>query len=196
MKWDAELRLAKDAVLAAGELLNSTYAVDAGVQHAEGRDIKTKADREAEACILEHLQISNLPILAEESAGSESVTGLRWLVDPLDGTLNFSRGFPVSAVSIGLWENESPVLGVVYDLGQGVLYNGVVGEGAWRDDMPIRVSLTDHRTRAVLATGFPTGMDFSADVLGRFVGPTDHLLASGRLEAHLDAAVPAHVELL
>lgn len=171
MKREGELDLAVRAAEAAGALLQAAFASDAGVQRAEGRDIKTRADVAAEACIKELLLPSGIPILAEESAAGADDwrTGPRWLVDPLDGTMNFSRGFPVCAVSVGLWDGGHPVLGAVFDLGQRCTYSGIVGRGAWRNGSPISVSNVADRAQAILSTGFPTGRNYASDALDQFV---------------------------
>jgi myo-inositol-1(or 4)-monophosphatase len=171
MEWQSELDLAIGAARAASELLLASFSVDAGVQSREGKDIKTRADVEVEACILRYLAPSGLPVLAEETARDVATEeGMRWLVDPLDGTMNFSRGFPMHAVSIALWDRMTPVLGVVYDLPRKVLYFGCIGAGAWRNDMPLRVSSTAECGQAILATGFPTYRDYETDSLAAFVG--------------------------
>lgn len=170
MKWERELELATEAAQAAAALLTLSFSADAGVQGGEGRDIKTRADVEAEACILRHLEPSGLPVLAEETAGeSVPADGPRWLVDPLDGTMNFSRGFPMHAVSIALWDSARPVLGVVYDLPRQLLYTGHINGGAWQGGRPIRVSSIAETGQAMLATGFPTGRDYGTDSLTAFV---------------------------
>lgn len=169
-RWRPELDLAVVAARAAAALLTETFATNADVRSAAGKDIKTRADVEAEARILELLAPSGLPVVAEESAHlAPQPTGPHWLVDPLDGTMNFSRGFPMHAVSIGLWEGDQPVLGVIADLPRGTLYTGLVGDGAWRDDAPIRVSGVSEISQAVLATGFPTGRDYGDAALAGFV---------------------------
>ncbi|NQU09815.1 inositol monophosphatase [bacterium] len=170
-KWQAELALAVQAVRAAAKLLQGSFVRDAGIRQRAGRDIKTRADLAAEECILARLAPSGLAVLAEETApaGPSADDAPRWLVDPLDGTMNFSRGFPVCAVSVALWQGTTPLLGVVYDLGQASLYTGVCGVGAWRNGRPIAVSRTANRSQAILATGFPTGRDYRAAALARFV---------------------------
>jgi myo-inositol-1(or 4)-monophosphatase len=72
-------------------------------------------------------------------------------------------------VSIGLWENSQPVLGVIHDFLEARTYHGVVGQGAWDNNQPMRVSDVKHKANAVLATGFPSGRSYHSDSLGRFV---------------------------
>lgn len=171
MNWQPEMDLAIAAARRAAGHLESQFANDAGVRSSQGKDIKTQADVAAEEIIKTVLAPSGIPVLAEESAGPEDWgIGRRWLVDPLDGTMNFMRAFPVYAVSISLWENAKPILGVVLDLPRQALYCGVVGGGATRDGKPIRVSEVAECGQAILATGFPTGRDYGPEALEKFVG--------------------------
>ena len=87
------LELAKAAARGAGAGLLSCFGGDAGVVDEQGRDVKTRADEEAESVILEQLRLTGIPILAEESGAGEAAdwVGDLWVVDPLDGTSNFLR---------------------------------------------------------------------------------------------------------
>lgn len=164
------LDTARAAAAAAANLLRKDYLPDAQVTDDRGKDLKTQADVAAQALILSHLRDTAIPVLAEEGAGRPiELSRPLWLVDPLDGTLNFSRGFAMAAVSIALWDKGEPVLGVVHDIFHGHCYAGVVGEGCWRDACPIRVSAIDAAARAVVATGFPSGRCYETDSLLRFV---------------------------
>lgn len=171
MNWQPEMDLAIAAARRAAGRLESQFANDAGVRSSQGKDIKTQADVAAEEIIKTVLAPSGFPVLAEESAGSEDWgIGLRWLVDPLDGTMNFTRAFPAYAVSIALWENAKPLLGVVLDLPRQGIYCGIVGAGATRNGKAIRVSNVVECGQAILATGFPTGRDYGPEALENFVG--------------------------
>ncbi|MBB3206270.1 myo-inositol-1(or 4)-monophosphatase [Rhodopirellula rubra] len=136
----------------------------------DGKDIKTLADLEAESIILSKLSETKLPIIAEESASDSLQDSLHWLVDPLDGTMNFTRGFPVFAVSIALWDGLTPVLGVILDLATQNLYTGIAGHASWMNQTPIRVSSVDSTDRAILATGFPSLRNYDEEKLTQFVG--------------------------
>jgi myo-inositol-1(or 4)-monophosphatase len=165
-----ELSVALRSAAAAADLLRRDFLHDARVTDGRGKDIKTQADVAAETLILSHLQPTGIPVLAEE--GVEKALDLDhavWLVDPLDGTLNFTRGFAMAAVSVALWDNGEPVLGVVHDIFHGRVYSGQVGEGAWCDDRTVRVSDVDAPGNAVLATGFPSGRSYDTDSLLGFV---------------------------
>lgn len=136
------------------------------------KDVKILADVKSEKIIIDILkQESDFNIFSEErgSLCGANQSGLCWIVDPLDGTLNFLRGIPVSCVSIGLWGNNKPLLGVVYDFNKGELFTGIVGKAAWLNHERIKVSTVSKKEKAVLCTGFPAASDFSTKGLGRFV---------------------------
>src|SRR5690606_12122447 len=91
-----------------------------------------------------------------------------WIVDPLDGTMNFSRGNPACCVSIAFGLPESPTLGVVYDFNRDELFSGIVGEGAWLNGTPIAVSSVQHAREGILSTGFPVNFVYSDEGLHAF----------------------------
>lgn len=162
--------LARKAAREAVAVLSGAFSSDPGVVSAERKDIKTKADVAAQEVILCVLASSGLPVVAEEDAGaSETGDGRRWLVDPLDGTMNFVRGFPMAAVSVALWDGDRPLLGVVHDVFAGGAFRGVVGAGAWLDDTPVHVSGVSDPGQAILATGFPSGRSYDEAPLLEFV---------------------------
>jgi myo-inositol-1(or 4)-monophosphatase len=171
MNHDTERKAATEAARKAGGLLRDRMALDQEILSEQGKDIKLQADRDAEAVILESLAKTGHPALAEESGAHGLVAGDApyWVVDPLDGTLNFSRGLPICCVSIALCRGDEPVLGVIYDFNRDELFEGIPGEGAWCNGKPIRVSNIRERSRAVLATGFPTRFDLSDDSVMGFV---------------------------
>jgi myo-inositol-1(or 4)-monophosphatase len=127
------------------------------------RDLVTEWDRRAEEAILEVLReaaragrIPDVPVLAEETgARGDVATGRRWLVDPLDGTVNFTHGLPLYAVSIALEDAGRPVVGVVSAPALGWEFFARRGGGAFMNGWPMQVSGTRALDRAMLVTGFP-----------------------------------------
>lgn len=119
-------------------------------------DFASEVDRAAEAEIVKEVRraFPQHAILAEESgaAGSGKHT---WVIDPLDGTHNYLRGFPHFAVSIALVENGEPLHGVVYDPIRGELWTASRGAGAFLNDRRIRVSRRTRLNEALIGTGFP-----------------------------------------
>jgi myo-inositol-1(or 4)-monophosphatase len=161
------LAIAERAARSAGELLLAEYSADAGINSLAGRDIKTNADIAAHREILSFLEPTQIKILSEESFSTANpsfdITEPQWIIDPLDGTLNFSRGFPLASVSIAYWEFGKPVLGVLYDIGSKSLWSSHVGFSATIDRETIHVSSTSAFNQAILATGFPTGSSCDQD---------------------------------
>ncbi|MCU0726000.1 MAG: inositol monophosphatase [Planctomycetes bacterium] len=155
-----ELAFATDLARRAGEVLLSFYD-PAGLRgHRTGkgraRDFLTEADRASETLVVEELSraFPDDAIVAEEG-GSRPGNGRRtWYVDPLDGTVNFSRGHPFFAVSIGLVAGGVPLLGAVHAPVLGETFAGEVGVGAVRNGESIAVSGIRDLPESLLATGF------------------------------------------
>ena len=166
------LALSATAAQKAGDFLAEAQS-RVVVTASDGRDIKLDADRRSEDQIVALLrQDSDFAILSEEAGLVEtgnSNSGLRWIVDPLDGSMNYLRGVPLCCVSIALWQDEQPLLGTVYDFNRNENFTGICGVGAWLNGTPIRVNQTAERQQAVLFTGFPVGTDFSVEALSGFV---------------------------
>lgn len=201
LRWVKELAIAEDAAREAGALLRDMARGPRVVLDASGRDIKMAADRETEAQILARLAPSGYTVLAEEGGaqGEVSETEPLWVVDPLDGTMNFSRGIPFYCTSIALMVGEEPVLGVVHDPLRAETFSGLAAGGCWLNGTPVQVSTVTDPAQAVLATGLPTFGDYSeahltefALRLGRFkkvrmLGSAALMLASvaaGRVDAY------------
>lgn len=171
MNWQAELKLAARASKAASGFLHEAFSRDKRVLAEEGRDIKLQADRDAEDIILDVLRESGHPVLAEESGESGTLEhdSPIWIVDPLDGTMNYKHGIPLCCVSIALSLSGRPVLGVIEDFNRAECFQGVPGTGAWLNGDPMRVSSAADAGRAILVTGFPTKLDIGGPALQQFV---------------------------
>lgn len=168
MQWKEELALARRAAEAAGDVLKARMHDEKAVLSDAGRDIKLQADRDAEAVILEILKEGPHPVLAEESGehGDWDDDALFWVVDPLDGTANYFRGIPVCAVSIGLCRGNHTVLGIILDFNRDEIFEGIVGEGAWLNGKPMRVSTVTDPKQGFLGTGFPSNYNLNSDRFG------------------------------
>jgi len=160
------LRIAEQTASKAGEILKNS---NAKVLLSVGKDIKISSDREVHEFIVEELNKTNIPILSEEDNEHEFNLNGGWVVDPLDGSMNFLRGIPLSAISIGLVKEGKPILGVVYDFNRGEMFTGIVGEGAWLNGNKISVSKIEDRSEAIVSTGFPSYTDFSKGALEEYV---------------------------
>lgn len=120
-------------------------------------DVVTKVDKLSEAMILERIGkcYPGHSVLGEESGVHDVQGDYLWVVDPLDGTNNYSQGLPVWCISIGLQYRGETVLGVVYVPYFNELFTSVRGQGAFLNGKRIRVSAKDELDRSVLGTGFP-----------------------------------------
>ena len=118
-------------------------------------DYVTASDRQSESAILEVLmrEAPGIAVLAEERGGTRART--MWAVDPLDGTTNFTRGFPVVAVSVGLLEDGVPIAGVVIAPFLGLEFAASRGKGATLNGERLPNLRAADPSKAIVATGFP-----------------------------------------
>ncbi len=149
------LATARYASQAGGALIR---AAGVGFHDTESKgpgDYVTEVDRQSEAVVVRILRSAfpELPVLAEEGGGEDFSTG--WVVDPLDGTTNFSRGLPLVGVSVALLVDGLPAVGSIHAPFLGWTYSARVGEGAF-DEHGRRLRMGDPEPgRAVVSTGFP-----------------------------------------
>ena len=120
-------------------------------------DWVTDADRASEEAILAVLRkaFPAHSIKAEESAPGEALCARQWLIDPLDGTVNYLHGFPMFCVSIAFVERSRLEAGVVYDPVREELFTARRGQGAFLNGRRIRVTACKLFEESLLATGFP-----------------------------------------
>jgi len=150
------LQLAVELARRAGGLLLDGYGRATQVRHKGAVDLVTEYDLKSEQLLVEGIR-SAYPadaILSEEGGGQEG-EGVRWLVDPLDGTTNFAHGLPIFSVSIACVRVEELLLGVIYDPTREELFHTLAGEGAFLNEAPIRVSAATTLDESLLVTGFP-----------------------------------------
>lgn len=141
----------------------------AGRLHVEGadhiRNVTTKSapndfvsdvDRAAEATIVAMLTAARPHdgILAEEGSAREGSSGVRWIVDPLDGTMNYVYGYPAFCASVAAEIDGETVVGVVYESLTGIVFWAVRGGGAWQDDKRLAVRSQAILSQALVGTGF------------------------------------------
>ncbi len=119
-------------------------------------DPVSDADREAERAIRELLEAERPQdgLLGEEGSSQEGESGRRWVVDPLDGTVNYLYGIPQWCVSVALEDGEGALLGVVLDPVREEVFSAMRGEGALVNGGQVRVSEAAELARALIGTGF------------------------------------------
>ncbi len=120
-------------------------------------DIVTAADKACEQYFQEQLHICfpDHDMLGEETGTHGNGSDYCWIIDPLDGTTNFSEGLPIFTTSIGLQYKKETVVGVVYAPYLNELYTAIKGEGAYRNGQRLTVSDKTDLSQSVVATGFP-----------------------------------------
>jgi myo-inositol-1(or 4)-monophosphatase len=150
---------ARQSALAAGALLRQNFSQIHQVTLKGRHDPVTESDFQSQQLIIQKLSqaFPDYRFLAEETgapADAKPSDGC-WIIDPLDGTVNFAHNFPMFAVSIAFqWQGEV-VYGVVYDPMREELFEALRGQGAWLNHQPIKVSQVDDLDHALVATGFP-----------------------------------------
>ena len=114
-------------------------------------------DKESEKKLVSTLSklIPGSGIMGEEGASIPSSNGYLWIIDPLDGTTNFTHGLPPFAISIGLTLNDKLVLGVVYEVTRKEMFHSTEGQPAYCNDQVIHVSPIASLNESLFATGFP-----------------------------------------
>jgi myo-inositol-1(or 4)-monophosphatase len=169
-------KLLEDAVRAAragGEVLMRTFgAADLEIRRKGDNDFVTRADRESEAAVVEEIRrfYPHHHVLAEEGGAHGGGSGdYQWLIDPLDGTTNFTQGLKIFSLSVACRRGAELVVGVVYDPVVGDLFTALRGGGACRNGERLSVSPRRHLDGAFLATGYPFRAHAALDIyLGAF----------------------------
>ncbi|MBF8263276.1 MAG: Inositol-1-monophosphatase [Parachlamydiales bacterium] len=148
-----------DAALLAGDILNQGFGTDFSISCKSGKhNLVTEYDHKSEKAIIEFIR-QNIPsseFLAEESGRQEKKgSSILWIIDPLDGTVNFAHGIPVFSVSIAASMNGQVESGVVYQPVTHELFVAQKGHGAYLNGRRIAVTKIPTLDQAFLATGFP-----------------------------------------
>lgn len=119
-------------------------------------NIVTQVDKECEKLICDYIKgkFPGHDILAEEGGGHNTKSDWLWIIDPIDGTVNYAHGYPLFSVSIGLMHQGKMVVGVVYEPNLDEMFVGERGGGAVCNDKPIRVSKNKLLEGSMVATGF------------------------------------------
>jgi myo-inositol-1(or 4)-monophosphatase len=120
-------------------------------------DLVTEVDKESERRINEFLEreYPDHSVLGEEGTDRVGSSEYKWIVDPLDGTVNYAHGFPIFAISLALEKNGEFVFGAIYVPKLNEMYRAEKGKGAYLNDRKIQVSDCESLNEALVATGFP-----------------------------------------
>lgn len=154
-----------DVAREAGAELVRRFGAARTVELKGAVDLVTDADRASEALILERLARLHpgAPVLAEESGAAAGAGKLRFLVDPLDGTVNYAHGVPLFSVTLAAEDERGVVAGVVYDPLRNELFSASRGGGAFLGEGRLGVSRAGSLNEALVATGFPYDLRDRAD---------------------------------
>lgn len=148
-------------------------------------DLVSYVDKQAEEQLVEELGqiMPGAGFIAEE--GTSDVRGevYNWIIDPLDGTTNFTHGLPVYAISVALMQGDEIILGIVYEINRKECFYAIKGEKAYCNDKEIKVSAVSRLEDSLLATGFPyydfEQMDKYLKILNEFMQSTHGLRRMG-----------------
>jgi myo-inositol-1(or 4)-monophosphatase len=140
----------------AGKILKRGFTRRLKIDYKGRINPVTQYDLRSERYIISHIakQFPDHAILAEEGGSVTEASAFRWIIDPLDGTVNYAHGFPVYCVSIALEYEGNIVAGAVYDPERDELFHASLGIGAYLNKKRIKVSTEKILKRALLATGF------------------------------------------
>ncbi|MCU0454370.1 MAG: inositol monophosphatase [Bacteroidetes bacterium] len=143
----------------AGQFLRERVGHVRSVERKSGQDtnLVTEVDRASEALIKDRIRAlyPSHAVLGEESGGSLEGAETVWIIDPLDGTTNFTHGLPIFCVSIGVQHRGELVAGAVYDPNLDELFSAEKGSGAFLNGQRLRVSEESEVRNSLLVTGFP-----------------------------------------
>ena len=153
-----ELNVASEAARQAAAIQMRLYERIETIDFKSEKDVVTEADHRSEEAILATIGAAfpSDAFLAEESGESGEAAERLWVIDPLDGTVNYANGIPFFAVSIGLVVEGQPVLGVVLDPTRDELFTAVSGGGAQLDGRPIHHPVDKRMSDAVVSLGLPS----------------------------------------
>ena len=159
MNTEELLKVAVAAAREAGAFLRESVGSIKTVEQKAGQEtnLVTDIDKRSEKMLIARIQhhFPDHGILAEESGASEQQADTVWIIDPLDGTTNFTHGLPIFCVSIGIAHKGELVAGVVYDPNHDEMYSAEKGKGAFCNGKPIAVSGSGDLMSSLLVTGFP-----------------------------------------
>jgi myo-inositol-1(or 4)-monophosphatase len=158
-EWGELLAVALDAATAAGRLIvdeRPRGPLEVTATKSSATDIVTVMDQRAERLVVDRITAARPGdgFLGEEGAATEGTTGVTWVIDPIDGTVNYLYEIPAYAVSIAARLGGQVVAGAVVNPVTGETWTAVRGQGAWLNGAPVRVNAPPELAMALVATGF------------------------------------------
>jgi len=162
----------------AGEILKDGYFSKKDVTFKASKDLVTKYDVAVENFLKEKftLEFKDFNVIAEESDNSNLEFSNSIIVDPIDGTTNFVNKVPHTCISVGVYKDKKPFIGIVYNPILDELYTAVVGEGAYLNGERLQVSDENTFQKALLSTGFPYSNATNKDDLNDVIEKIAYIL--------------------
>jgi myo-inositol-1(or 4)-monophosphatase len=158
MRRSPETEFAVRLVREVGEIVRGMERPERAETKVSHADLRTSTDVAVEQFVIRRIREAypDHHVIGEESGGEVVEPGRPvWFVDPIDGTTNYFRGFPMFGCNIALCVGKEVKVGVTLDIMNDVAYWAEAGRGAWADGKRLHVSGVEELSRAVLATGFP-----------------------------------------
>lgn len=211
MTPDKRLEIATDIAQRAGQMiLEARRQGHLEERYKDGHELVTDTDVAVDTFISKQLgnAFPDDNRLSEELSpqhDSLSYSDNLWVIDPIDGTVNFAHGLRHVAVSIGWFDGTRMVIGVVHAPFLGETFTAIAGQGAWCNDQPIQVSQANDLSRSLVATGFPYQRDSRPPLMRRLQAVLAHCqdirrngsaaldlcdVACGRLNAYYESVSP------
>ncbi len=200
------LSVAEEAAQAAGGLLRSQFGRPLTVDEAHAHDIKLELDKRSQA-LIESLILSRFPdhaIYGEEGIRGDQSSEFQWVIDPIDGTVNYFYSLPHFAISIALRQSGKIIAGVIYDPMRDELWSVARGGSPTLNGIPIRVSNRTALGEAIVSVGLAKSIDTINSSLPffekmvrsarkcRMMGSASldiAYVACGRLDAYIESAI-------
>lgn len=155
---DDAINIAKEA----GQYLKEMFSSDFNIEHKGSSDLVTDADYGAESIIIKKIKsiYPECSILSEEAGEINQESRYKWIVDPLDGTINFSKGIPIFGVILSVLEDDKPIVGVHYIPMFDEIYYATKGEGSFLNGKQIKISNREILSDFIIGLGdFNIGLD-------------------------------------
>jgi myo-inositol-1(or 4)-monophosphatase len=203
---DKALAVAVTAARAAGKVMHDNWLKPKHVKLDDAHDIKLELDVRCQKLIEKILRAAfpEIPLLGEEGDSGDVTAELRWVVDPIDGTVNYFYGMPHAAVSIALQDREKSIVGVIYGPFTDEIWTTVRGGPTRLNGKIVRVSNRSKLEDAVIAMGFSKSrenLEKSLPHLNRLAQRVKKIrlmgsaalelayVASGRLDAYVERTI-------
>lgn len=191
--------IAVEAAKEAGDILLQLSKSPLKYKLKSARDIQAEADLKSESLIKAKIKdaFPKHKILAEESGEEGTDSEYLWVIDPLDGTINYARGIEEYAVSIALCKNDQPILGVIYQPVLGKLLVAEKGKGAYLNGDRLTIAGESELANCLAATDTTSSLEarrYNFEVLSRVAAAVRHVRIFGSTSLHLARIAQSQID--